>query len=555
MTTPRPSEKLVVQVLDDLRALKTVRASYDAQCQDIARYFRPRSAGRWQVLDNTILSATPRRVLSVFTSILHDVLTPKGQTWHTLRPSDSYGDKAQDLNVIQGCETLNDALFNARYQGQSGFGSALLECYESLGAFGSMVLYTEEGYGDTPILYRCIPMSECYFVKNAFGQLETLYREFTMTAQQVVNRFGYDHVAQQVRDMVADPKRRQSPVTVVHGVYPKYYFTHGEKTAPKTTKQRVGDAIKSGGQGGEQSAHTVAGGVFGDFPYQAVYIDLTHKTVMHRGGYYEFPYHHADYSPSSNAPYSQGPASVALPDVKLLENQTRLVMRSAEKAIDPPMATVEKLSRRLRLDAGSVNPGLVNSQGQLLAQPMNLGGTVSVGIEMMEKTKTDVGRPFFADLFLVLSQRENRTAREVSQISAEKSMLLGPVTEDPERALAQMVKRELGILLRRWYRQGVFDTPTEQSQKFGGLLPDKQLGAEEFIAQMLAGIQVEYTSPMARLRKEAGGAGLMNMLALVEQMNQLGIAGGDRLDGDSIVQVMTQVYGMPAKILRPLQQA
>ena len=452
------------------------------------------------------------------------MLTPKGQVWHTLKPSDG----RDDVSTLQYCEQMNEKLFHARYGGGSGFGSALLECYESLGAFGSMILYTEEGYGDIPILYRCIPLSECYLTKNAFGRVETIYREFTMTALQMVRRFGADNVSPTVLELAQDVKKRHHKITVVHGVFP---FDQFDGDMDNTTPVMGGDLGKNDTALGDDLSH-VDSPIRPDFAYAGVYIDTTHKTVLQKGGYYEFPYHHADYAPSSIEPYSQGPASVAMPDVKLLENQTRLVMRSAEKSIDPPMATVEKLSRRLRLDAGSVNPGLVNSQGQVLAQPLGVSGDIKIGLEMMDKTSDNIGRPFFADLLMLIANKPNMTAQEVMQLTAEKAMMLGPVTEDPERALSGMVKRELGILFRRLIRQGTMN----------GL-------QRETLKTLIDDLQVVYTSPMARLRRESSGQGLENMLVLLEKMQSLGIAGTDNINGDAVVRDMAQTYGVASKVL------
>ena len=518
------SDKIVNRVAEELKTLKSIRAPYESEWQDIAKYFAPRSAGGWRNATTKPIISTPRRMLSVFTSIMHDVLTPKGQIWHTLKPSDG----RDDVTTLQYCEQMNDKLFHARYGGGSGFGSAMLECYESLGAFGSMILYTEEGYGDIPILYRCIPLSECYLTKNAFGRVETIYREFTMTALQMVRRFGADNVSPSVLELAQDVQKRHRKITVVHGVFP---FDQFDGDMDSTTPVLGGDVAKNDSALGDDLAH-VDSPIRPDFAFAGVYIDMTHKTVLQRGGYYEFPYHHADYAPSSIEPYSQGPAGVALPDVKLLENQTRLVMRSAEKSIDPPMATVEKLSRRLRLDAGSVNPGMVNSQGQVLAQPLGITGNIAIGLEMMDKTSHNIGRPFFADLLMLIANKPNMTAQEVMQLTAEKSMMLGPVTEDPERALSGMVKRELGILFRRLMRMG----------KGHGL----DMNALKIIIDDL---QVIYTSPMARLRREVSGQGLENMLVLLEKLQSLGIAGTDNINGDAVIRDMAKTYGVASKVL------
>ncbi len=61
-------------------------------------------------------------------------------------------------------------------------------------------------------------------------------------------------------------------------------------------------------------------------------------------------------------------------------------------------ATRERLTYRLNLTAGAMNPDLIDRDGRLKIQPINTGANPALGESLIDKTENQIASSFYEDL-------------------------------------------------------------------------------------------------------------------------------------------------------------
>ena len=146
---------------------------------------------------------------------------------------------------------------------------------------------------------------------------------------------------------------------------------------------------------------------------------------------------------------------IVLPDIKMLNEMSKTVIRAAHKTVDPPLLLhddgVLGLSRggRPNLDPGALNVGGIDDQGRPKVLPLQTGARPDLGLELMEQRRKVINDAFLVTLFQILVEGPAMTATEVLERAKEKGALLAPTMgRQQSEALGPMIERELDILAR-----------------------------------------------------------------------------------------------------------
>lgn len=485
---------LVDDIIRRQDKLAADRGTWENHWQEIAERILPRQA-EFNVKHRTegdkrtekIFDATAALALDRFASAMESMLTPRSSKWHDLRYQN------EDMNdhdiAKRYLESVRDLMFRYRYSPEANFASNLHESYTSVGAFGTQVLYTEEGWGRAPIIYKSIHIGECYIANNFSGVVDTVYRKFDMTARQMVQKWGEDKVSGSVKKCLEGKKDLDKKFPIIHAVYPS------EK---------------------------------GDKAFDSVYVEVNDRHMIAKGGYYEMPYHVSRHATTPGETWGRGPAMIILPDIKMLNEMSKTTIRAAQKMVDPPLALhSDGVMSRPNLNPGALNPGGLNEAGQQLIQPIGLAARPDVGLEMMQQRREVINDAFWVTLFQILVDSPAMTATEVLQRAQEKVQLIGPaVGRQQSELLGPLIEREVGILSRK----RLLPEPPPEIQ-----------GAE---------IEVEYTSPLARMQKAEEGTGTLRTLETLMAMAEIDPTALDILDTDETSRGLADINGMPMKFLR-----
>lgn len=478
--------------------LRARRSGWEHHWQEVAEFFQPRHAdfvgsrapgGKRAA---KLFDATPVLVPQRFAAAMESLMTPRGAFWHGLKTADD-GLNAHPP-VRQWLDDVRRRLFRFRDGARAGFAANMGESYLALGLYGTQVLYTEEGFGPAPVLYRSLPLAECYVDTDFTGRVDTLCRLYRLSARQAAQRWGAARLSGRAAKMLDDPAQADAEIPFLSCVFP----------------------------GGER------GPALAGMPFVSVHVELDQRHLVATGGYHEFPFHVSRFAQSSREAYGRGPAMTVLADAKMLNAMNRTTMRAAEKAVDPPLGIADDGDMpRPNLNPGAINPGAVSADGKPLIQPISSGARPEIGEAQMEAKRGVINDAFWMSLFRILADAPSLTATEVMERAREKAELIGPALARQEtELLGPMIEREVGILGRK----GLLPAP-----------PPELDGVP---------LSVDYTSPMARLRRAADGAGILRTMETATAVADFRPDIWDNLDLDGMVREMADISGVPPRLVR-----
>jgi len=441
-----------------------------------------------------VFDATANLALERFSAAMESMLTPRTQRWHSLRVAN---DEINDLpEVRRYLDEVVQILFRVRYSPRANFASQAHEVYMDLGAFGTGCLFIDDMVGQG-IRYRSIPLSEFFIAENHQGVVDTVNRRFPMTARQAAQRFGEKNLPEAiVKSLEQNPDKT---FDFIHCVMPNGERVPGRKD-------------------------------FRGMAFSSHYISLEGRQVVQEGGYHTMPYAVGRYVTGPKEIYGRSPAMTVLPDIKMLNEMSKTVIRAAHKMIDPPLlmqddGALQAFDQR----PGAQNFGGVDDQGRQVVHPMQINGRIDIGLEMMDQRRQVINDAFLVTLFQILVDAPQMTATEAMLRAQEKGALLAPsMGRQQSELLGPLIQREMDIL----GRAGVLPPPPD------ALL---EVGDE---------VEIEYVSPLNRAQRAEEGVAIMRTLEAVAPLAQVDPSVMLVFNPPEIARELADINGMPAKTLR-----
>jgi|HigsolmetaAR203D_1030402.scaffolds.fasta_scaffold14630_2 hypothetical protein len=484
------------EILRQHDALKAERTTWESQWQTLADYVRPTrgdftarqpDGGRRvdQIFDPTAIWANEQLAAG-----LSGLLTNPAMRWFGLKARDERLNRVDA--VKRWLEAVTERLYAAFNRPRANFHPQAHELYLDLGAFGTSAMLIDDDPALGPT-FATRHLGECFIAENAAGIVDTLHREFQLTARAAVQLWG-EAVPEPIgRAAETDPGRR---FTFVHAVRPRAAWDPTSKL--KTDK-----------------------------PWASVYFNLDFKQPISVGGYDEFPYVVPRWAKVTGETYGRSPGMTALPTILLLNSMMKTVIMGAQKRVDPPlMAPDDGFVLPIRATPGKVIFYRAGTPQYDRIQPLDIGGDPGLGLEMIQVQRSQIEQIFHTGL-LMMAQGPQKTATEVLQIREEKYRLLGPIVARQEAEyLDPLIERVFRILLRR----GELPAP-----------PDELQGAE---------LEVEYTSPILQAQKGARIEGVVRVLEAVEWAGAIDPGVANIVDAEALVREIGDTYQAPLAILR-----
>ena len=451
-----------------------------------------------------IFDATSVWSVDRLTAGLESLTTPATEKWHGLGPLDPLASEPTHEEA-EWFDRYRDFLFAARYEPRSGFTLANQGAIRSAIALGTGVYLVEEAFGGEggaamPYRYRPIPLSECFIATDDQGEPDTLYRRFTMTARQIVQKFG-DAAADRVKAAADNPKDRERHFEIIHAVFPR--------------EERGGRSAR-----------------LPDAAFASVYVDADHRHLIGESGFFEFPYVVYYWQQDPDTGYGESPVMLALAEIKSLNLLSKHTMRAVQQWTNPPLGIPnDGVVKRPNLNPGAVNPGAIDDQGRSRIQPIVTAQNPSFIREVLEVKREQLRESLFVNLFQILIQNPQMTATEAMIRANEKGELLGPAGSKIQAGLARLVERETGILERK----GVFEGEGPLA------LPETLLGR---------GFGVRFRSPLDRLRRANELVGVQRTLDFAGQIAQFDPTVLDRIDTDRALDLAQEINGAPRAMFK-----
>lgn len=482
--------------------------------QEQADYLAP-DKGRWNSTDvnegkrrdQKIINGSGRAAAKILASGMFSGMTSPSRPWFKLATPDvgmmEFGPVKTWLHQAE--QAMQDVF------ARSNLYNVLPTLYGELGVFGTGAIAVMP---DQQEFLRCysFPAGSYMAATSARQQVDTLYREFKMTARQMAQQFGESAMSGTARSVLAN--NPDSWIEVCHAIEP-----NDDRQPGRPDNRNMAMRSVYWEKGGDRDQVLRSSG-FNAPPHMVPRWDVNGEDV-----------------------YGYGPGSVAIGDAKALQLFERRKAELLEKGVRPPMGAPASL----RGQRASILPGdityLDNSNvGQKFEPLYIVDPTWLTALRgEIEACERRIDGAFFVDLFLMISQMDDvRTATEIAARKEEKMLMLGPVLE-------RMNDELLDPLIDR-----AFQMMLEQSvPRWSGLLPGSPMLPPP--PQELAGmdLKIEYVSILAQAQKTLGVAGIERTVSFAGNLAGIYPEVVDKVDFDQAIDEYAAMLGVPPTIIRP----
>jgi hypothetical protein len=424
-------------------------------------------------------------------------ITSPARPWFNLTTTDpdltEYGPVKSWLADV---EKLLQEIFN-----RSNFYNAVHSIYKELGAYGTAAMGV---YEDFDTIIRCEPYtigSYC-IASNGRRVVDTFYREYRLTIDQLVDQFGIENVSPSSQNMYRDGQL-DAWVDVIHAVEPNRSRNYDSPLSADMKFMSV--YFESSAAGGGQKPLRMSGFRENPIMWEVVGDDV--------------------YSSS-------------YPGIDCINTNKSLQIEELDKAVaiekmhNPPLVGDAAIDGEgLDLIAGGVtfvpNMASLGKPGLQSVYDVNLNiGHLKEDIMLKEKR---IQRAFYADLFMMVTEmdRAQITATEIAARQEEKLLMLGPVLERLNNELLDpVIDRTFAIAQRK------------------GIVPPAppELEGQE--------MRVQYVSVLAQAQKAVATSSIEATAGFTMNLAQVDPNVIDKLDTDQMVDEYAKAKGVPPSTIR-----
>ena len=495
----KPDTRTPIQrALHRKQQLVTERASWVEHWREISRLQAPRS-GRFAVTDrnrgekkhNDIVDNTAIIAARTLQAGMMSGMTSPARPWFRLGLADKDLTEAPAVKAwLHGtAERLRQAF------AKSNLYNVLHSMYGELGLFGTAATVMLPDYQS---VIHCYPMTvgEYAIATDSRGRVNTLMREFQMTAAQMVQQFGYERCSQAVRSSW-DAGNYSAWHDVIHLIEPREM-----RDAAKVDSRNMAWS----------SRYFEPSQTGGDF--------------LRDAGFKRFRGLVPRWDITGNDIYGQSPGMECLGDVKQLQHQQLKKAQGIDYMVNPPLQVpgsyVEHKSSRLP-------GGIMYADSTTSQQAIRSAFDVRLDLQHLGLDIADVREriraSYYADLFMMLANdtRSGITATEVAERHEEKLLMLGPVLE---RLHNELLGPCIDMAFDSCVEAGIVDRPPPEIQDLD--------------------LEVEYISTLAQAQKLVAAQGadrLVTAVANIASAKQ-DPSVWDKVDTDQVIDDYSDMIGV-----------
>lgn len=362
---------------------------------------------------------------------ISSILRPTNKKWMHVRTVENWD--RLGIESKAWLEWAEGRMTRAMQHRTSQFVRATKEGDHDFATFGQAVIQATLNSNANGLLYRCWHLRDVAWCEDENGMSTTVYRKWKPTARELAGTFGRDKLSQKVRDKLEQNKPNEE-FQVWHVVAPLEYLSAGAKTK---------------------------------LPFRSIYYDVDNDHIIEDVGVYEQEYIIPRWQTVSGSQYAYSPASiVALPDARLIQNMTAVLLEAGEKAVTPPMLAVQEAIRGdINLFAGGItyaDDQYDERLGEVL-RPLTIDRNgIPLGLEMSQDTRSMIAEAFFLNKLTLPAPGTDMTAFEVGQRIQEYIRQAMPLFEPMESEYnAPLCERTFSLMMRAGAFGSPYDMPEE----------------------------------------------------------------------------------------------
>lgn len=463
----------------------------DPDSSNIMREYMPGGKRTQWMFDSTAPLALKR-----YQDAVESATCPETSRWM------GFEDVNSDLNEIPEVQkyykALEDVVFKVRYAQGANFTQQMNECFGMHGLYGNCSAYVDDYLG-RGIRYRSMHIKEQYFAENFAGNVDWFNRQFKYSSRQAVEAFQ-GNVPTAVR-AAYDRGDYLTELTYVHSVKPNKEYTRG-----------------ASGQNG--------------LKFLSHYFCWDQPWMCRSGwGYKAFPYPVGRFRTVPGDIYARGPASLALPDIKQVNEMEKVTLRQAQMAGDPiVLLPLDGNLSGFNMQPGALVWGGMSSDGKRLAEPFNTAANFQVQKDVQEGKRKLINDSFYVTLFQALMQTVN------PQMTATEALLRA-------QEAAQLLMPSLGRLQSE-FMSGIAYREIEIIEA-AGIGPPKP----RIILDHSHGLKPRYTSPLNQAQQAQEGVGIMNTLKSTAELKELDPSMPNIINSEKVGRRLAKINGMSTDLL------
>ncbi len=351
------------------------------------------------------------------------------------------------------------------------------------------------------IKFNTIPMQNIYIDVNGYGDPDTIYRMFQVTAKQ-----AYDIWGENIHPSQLQLAQKNNQAVNAR----KFEYVEVSMPNPLSGKMPMLGCV-------------------------SCVIDKTNKRIVDIGLHHSSPYIVSRFFISPGEIYGRSYVWNAMPDIIAINKLSKRVLQGIDFATLPVNLVQDANSLNMsQITPGSFIQGL-DAHGRPTIQPMQFGGNPGMALEFYHAKLNDLDEALVArDIFG--AENPNMTATEVNERKIQASNRLRPVLVRLEKEdLNRTVIRSLELL--------------NQVGKIPPFPYDELKISPEELPNPLSQLGVCFSGQMARMQRmqEIQSSDLLFQKTL--QAAQVDQSVLDRVNLDALISMDAEIYGVSPKVL------
>lgn len=446
------------------------------------------------VYDSTALQATQD-----LASAFQGTLTNPATVWSELRfQNDELNDNEEAVSWLQAVNRKIHNEFN-----ESNFDTEIAKSYQSFTALANMALMHEEldnagAFGG--FRFEALHLSQVAWAEDKHGQVDTVYRRFTLTAKQAFDRWGADAGENVLKALEKQPDKEFDFIHAIQPNKPENIKLNAEGLAPAENR-----------------------------PFISIYVGADKKVPVEVGGYYEFPVYAVRWGTMPGEKYGRGPGHLALPDTRTINRLKQRALEAIDLQVRPPiLANQRDVFGQLDMRPGGISivrdiQGIKEFVSQARMDVMQFSA---------EELRASIRSIFFLDKIqplATLDKKERMSQLEVTKRLEEMQSVLGPTLSRLNSELLQpLIVRAFKILLR------------------SGELPEMPAILQELGVE----VDIVFVNQLARSQQIQDVSNIQQWVQNLGMLAQINPEVVDNIDVDGIARHTAKILGVPEEAVK-----
>jgi hypothetical protein len=477
--------------------------SWQARHRSLSEHFMP-ERGRFdgddlkpnEVRDNRTLLAdyTGSVAARRYAASLYSGLAPPTRAWKLLTTMNK---DIKELSSVKADLEARNKIMDSVLQG-SNFYNVIAESFEEDVCFALSAVFVDRDFEDV-VRYHTFTAGTYYIAEDSKGRVNTFYRRYSDTVDNIVEKFGEENVSAQVlKDYNGDGGHRY--VKIVHAIEPN----------------RKRDTTKIDNL---------------NMPFRSVYYEEDqpdNEKALRSSGYQKFPVVVSRLNKICSDVYGWSECWQALGLSKALNAMVDDMWAASESMAKPTVLVNDKL-RGKNLKAGSAvyyNEALGdNTVRNAFQVDYDLSGNLASSDRLRELIRNVLNQDLFSSILSI--DRNNMTATEISARVAQAAEMLVKV-------VSRMINEKLKPILELTY----------------DIIDDADMFPEPPPEMIDEDLELVFVSSLALAQQQIGIVGIEQFVDFINRLAQINPTVLDKFDADQTADEYLERTGAPVKMLK-----